>query len=71
VVGWFLKKKLEILVGVELICLGSLRETIQDSTGFCTVVRFNYDEIISPESKRSNGLLGNLCEYSSKPAKEL
>ena len=54
----FRKKELEILVCVDLIGLSSFYETIQDGTGFRSVIGLDYDEVLPADGERTDGLFG-------------
>ena len=54
------QKQLEILVGVQVVRLGCLDDAVDDSAGFGTFIRLDQDEVLPPDRKRPDGLLGQL-----------
>ena len=53
----FRKKEFEILVCIDLVCLGGFYETVQDGTGFCTIIGLDDYEVLPTESKWPYSLL--------------
>lgn len=60
-IGKFCKQKFEVLVRVQVVGLGGLNETVENSTGLCTFRSIDDYEILPAESKRTDGLFRKLC----------
>ena len=52
------EKQIKILKGIQSIYFGCFNQAVQDSTGFCSIGRFNQNKIFSTKSKWTDCLLG-------------
>ena len=58
------KKKFKILVGVKVIGSGCFDKAVKNGTCFCSIIRLNDHEVLTPYGKGTDGLLSILCEHS-------
>ena len=50
------EKQFQILIGVNLIGLGCFYEAVKHGAGFCTIVGFHENEVLSADGKRTDSL---------------
>ena len=60
------KEQLKVLVGIKLVCLGSLSQAVEYGTCFSSVGRINKNKVLPSDGKRSDSLLGALSIYVNK-----
>ena len=64
------KEQLKVLVGIKLVCLGSLSQAVEYSAGLGSVGRFDKDKILSADGERADSLLRSLFTYMDKLRRE-
>lgn len=60
------EKQFQILIGVNRIGPGCFYKAVKHGAGFCTIVGFHVNEVLSADGKRTDSLLTELSECSDK-----